>query len=99
MMGFAAAKAVASSLLDLFHSHGGDGKSPTTWDVECDHWLGRVRCGHGALSFSTCLILLSSIFVSPKKTYCHLIDSHRHCSIHTRVVHGRGKNVEHAQKC
>ena len=53
MLGCAAAKAVASSLLDLFHSHGGDGKSPTTWNVECDHrhaGLGRVRGGHSALS-------------------------------------------------
>ena len=36
ILGCAAAKAVASSLLDLCHSHGGDGATPTTFDVECD---------------------------------------------------------------
>ena len=37
MLACAAAKAVASSLLDLLDSHGGDGKTPTTHEVETDH--------------------------------------------------------------
>ena len=37
MLACAAAKAVASSLLDLLDSHGGDGKAPATHEVETDH--------------------------------------------------------------
>ena len=33
----AAAKSVASSLLDLLHSHGADGKAPLSHEVEGDH--------------------------------------------------------------
>ena len=36
MLACAAAKAVASSLLDLLHHHGGDGKAPLTHEVEGD---------------------------------------------------------------
>ena len=34
MLACAGAKAVASSLLDLLHNHGEDGKTSTTFDVE-----------------------------------------------------------------
>ena len=40
MLACAAAKAVASSLLDLLDSHGGDGKTPATHEVETDHRYG-----------------------------------------------------------
>ena len=39
MLGCAAAKAVASSLLNLLDSHGGDGRTPPT------RWVLRVSCG------------------------------------------------------
>ena len=39
----AVAKAVASSLLDLLDSHGGDGKTPTTHEVVSDHGCGAER--------------------------------------------------------
>ena len=32
------AKAVASSLLNMLDSHGGDGKSPLSHEVDSDHW-------------------------------------------------------------
>ena len=38
MWACAVAKAVASSLLDLLDSHGGDGKTPSTHQVVSDHW-------------------------------------------------------------
>ena len=37
MLACTAAKAVASSLLDLPHSFGADGKAPSTHDVVGDH--------------------------------------------------------------
>ena len=37
MLGCAAAKAVASSLLNLLDSHGGDGRTPASHEVDRDH--------------------------------------------------------------
>ena len=37
MFACAAARAVASSLLDLAHSHGADGVTPAAHEVEGDH--------------------------------------------------------------
>ena len=37
MLACAAFKAVASSFMDFFDSHGGDGKTPATHEVETDH--------------------------------------------------------------
>ena len=37
MFACAAARAVASSLLDLVHSHGADGATPAAHEVEGDH--------------------------------------------------------------
>ena len=42
MFACAAARAVASPLLGMLHSHGGDGRKPATYEVEGDHRYARL---------------------------------------------------------